>query len=104
MADLNAASVNPRHIYNLAKECIGLFCVFRLQILAGRLVDGSGSYINPDVVQEQELRFRTWIAEHGVFAEPSLSLDVKMEGHSELQEMVLMLLYIIKERLKEGQY
>ena len=105
MADTDTAAADPEGIYNLATKCNGLFSQFRWQVrAAGGVADGSGPPINPKVVEEHEQRFWAWATGLGVFAEPNLSLDTKLKDHPEVQELVMLLLDVIKTNLKEGQY
>lgn len=104
MADTDPAAADLEDIYNLATECNDLFNQFRSQVSGERVADGSGSLINPKVVQEHEQRFWAWATGLGVFAEPNMSLDTKLKNHPEVQELVMLLLDVIKTNLKEGQY
>jgi hypothetical protein len=104
MADTDTAAADPEDIYNLATECNGLFSQFRSQVRAGRVADGSGSRINPKIVEGHEQRFWGWARGLAVFSEPWLSLDTKLQKYPGFQEQVMLLLDMIKTNLKEGQY
>jgi hypothetical protein len=106
MADMDAPTLDPEDIYNLASECNGLFNQFRLRVRAGRVEDGSGSpgsLKTPKVVEEHEQRFWAWATGLGVFAEPNMSLDIKLKNHPEVQELVMILLDVMKTNLEQGQ-
>lgn len=80
-------------IFELATECESLFSehISRLK----NEFDLNGA----KVVGEYQHRFSAWAAFLGVFAVPDMCLDRRLRNHTEVQDLVLRLLDIMKRNL-----
>lgn len=56
------------------------------------------------LIEELKGRFMAWTAYLGVFAKQSVCLDRRLESHSDLQDLVLMLLDIMKTNMLQRKY
>jgi len=90
MADIKIK--DPEEIYNLAMKCNDLFSSY----LSGRS--------NHDrAVEGRQQQFWAWATGLGVFAEHDLSLDRKLRDHSDVQELVIRLLDLLRTGLSSFQ-
>lgn len=80
-------------IYDAALDCRNKFESALKQIKSGRRT-----------VQDLQQRFWAWSNNSGVFAEPFVSLDARLQGHSEPRTMALRLLGLIQRNLEAGEF
>lgn len=79
-------------IYDEAKACENQFRKTIAKIQHGK-----------SVMQEFQQRFWAWATNTGVFAEPFLSLDVRLGGHEQPVTMIVSLLKLLKVNLEAGE-
>lgn len=79
-------------IYDAAFDCRNKFDSASRQMKSGRRT-----------LKDLQQRFWAWSNNSGVFAEPFVSLDARLEGHSEPRTMTLRLLGLIQKNLKAGE-
>lgn len=79
-------------IYDAALDCRNKFDSASEEIMSGRRT-----------LKDLQQRFWAWSNNSGVFAEPFVSLDARLQGHSEPRMMTLRLLELIQKNLEAGK-
>lgn len=84
-------------IFMLAEECEQAFSLVHEQF-SSTMAD-----VIP-LLEEYQQRFAAWTAYLGVFAKPSICLDRRLKGYTELGDIVLRLLGLLKLKLSQSKY
>jgi hypothetical protein len=88
---------DAERIFPLAEECEALF-----SRETSRLEAANASNLRH--FEEQQQRFTAWTGYLGVFAERTVCLDYRLRYHSDLQDLVLRLLDILRANLLQREY
>lgn len=80
-------------IFKLATKCERLFSEHISRLKNGSDLNGA------KVVGEYQQKFSAWAAFLGVFAVPDMCLDRRLRNHTEVQDLVLRLLDIMRRNL-----
>jgi len=88
-------------IYDRARECERLFDRY-LSVL--QQASHGEKKSAAAIAKDHQERFWAWATGLGVYAKPYLSLDWRLKDSPSIQELVILLLDLIKVNLSEGSY